>query len=83
MSIETIITSAGRRSMTVQIQVESSQGLLEFLEIEPYSRKQRGSSNLLFCLDVKSREYKNIDLARIRNAEMTRSLFKPRFPVDF
>jgi predicted DNA-binding transcriptional regulator YafY len=83
MAVETIISNAGRCSQTVRIKVESTKGLLEVYEVEPYGQKQKGTSQLIFCLDVKNQEYRNIDLSRIREAEMTKSVFKPRFPVDF
>lgn len=83
MSVEEIIASAGRRNMTVRIKVETRAGQFEQFEVEPYSRKAKGSAQVVFCLDVNSYEYKNIDIGLIRTAEMTRSLFKPRFPVDF
>lgn len=69
--------------MTVKIKVETSKGQTEVFEVEPYGRKQKGTSQMFFCLDVNTYEYRNIELASIRGAEMTRSIFKPRFPVDF
>jgi len=83
MNIEDIISSAGRRNLTVQLKVETQKGQLEVFEVEAYGRKQKGLQQLVFCLDVKTFEYKNIDLAMIRSAEMTRRMFKPRFPIDF
>lgn len=83
MSVEEIISNAGRRSLTVKIKVETRKGQFEQYEVEHYGRKQRGENQVIFCLDVNSYEYKNIDLTLIRAAEMTRSMFKPRFPVDF
>ena len=83
MSFDAIITDAGRRSLTVQLKVELRRGEIEVIEVEPYGRKAQGDSNLLFCLDVNTYEYKNIDMAKIRNVETTRRMFKPRFPVDF
>jgi len=83
MAVETIISIAGRRNQTVRIKVETSKGQLEVYEVEPYGRKQKGTSQIFFCLDVKNHEYRNIDLEMIVEAEMTRSTFKPRFPVDF
>ncbi len=83
MSVEAILSNAGRRNLTVQIKVETGEGQIEVLEVEPYGRKQNADCQMFFCLDVNSYEYKNIDMSLIRAAEMTRSLFKPRFPVDF
>lgn len=83
MSVEETISTAGRRNLTVRLKVETKKGQLEVFEVEAYGRKQKGLCHLIFCLDIKSFEYKNIDLALIRSAEMTRSLFKPRFPIDF
>ncbi len=83
MNVEEIISTAGRRNLTVKIKVETQKGQLEVFEVEAYGRKQKGLSRLLFCLDVKSFEYKNLDLSLIRSAEMTHRMFKPRFPIDF
>ena len=83
MNLEEIISTAGRRNYTVQLKVETRVGKIEALEVEPYGSKRKGVRQLLFCLDVNSFEYKNIDLSLIRAAEMTRSMFKPRFPISF
>lgn len=83
MGVEEIISNAGRRSLTVQIKVETSKGQIEVFEVEPYGSKRKGTSQIFFCLDVNNYEYKNIDMSVIRAAEVTRSMFKPRFPVDF
>lgn len=83
MNVEGIISTAGRRNYTVQIKVETRKGKVEAFEVEPYGSKQKGLRQLLFCLDVNTFEYKNIDLSLIRAAEMTRSMFKPRFPISF
>ncbi len=83
MSFEEIISNAGRRNLTVRIKVETRKGQIESFEVEPYGRKQKDSGQMIFCLDVNSYEYKNIDVSIIRAAEMTQSVFKPRFPVDF
>jgi hypothetical protein len=83
MNVENTISTAGRRNLTVRLQVESKKGQIEVFEVEAYGQRQKGSVQLVFCLDVKSFEYKNIDLAMILSAEMTKSLFKPRFPISF
>lgn len=83
MSVEEVISNAGRRNLTVQIKVETNKGQIEVFEVEPYGSKRRGGSQMFFCLDVNNYEYKNIDMSVIRAAEMTRSMFKPRFPIDF
>ncbi|WP_020677346.1 WYL domain-containing protein [Geopsychrobacter electrodiphilus] len=82
-SVETVLSMAGRRNQTVRIKVEDSKGNLDVFEVEPYGRKQKDGGQMFFCLDIKNQEYRNIELSRIREAEMTRRLFKPRFPVDF
>ncbi len=83
MSVDEIISNAGRRNCTVQLKVETHKGEYEVFEVEPYGCKQQGLSQLVFCLDVNSFAYMNIDLSLIRSAEMTRSVFRPRFPVEF
>jgi len=83
MNVEEIISNSGRRNLTVQIKVETPKGQVEFLEVEAYGRKQKGLQRLIFCLDIKSFKYMNIDLAMVRSAEMTHRMFKPRFPIDF
>ena len=83
MDVETIIANSGRRNLTVRLRVETQKGQEEAFEVEAYGRKQKGVTQLIFCLDVKSFEYKNIDLSLIRSAEMTHRMFKPRFPIDF
>lgn len=83
MTAEEIIVNAGRRRLTVRIKVETRKGQFDVFEVEPYGRRSKGDSHVLFCLDVNSYEYRNIDLALVKGAEVTRSVFKPRFPVDF
>jgi hypothetical protein len=82
-SVDDVISKAGRRRLTVQLKVETQKGQFEVLEVEAYGRRQRGPSQLFFCLDVNNFEYRNIDLSLVRSAEMTRSAYTPRFPIDF
>ncbi len=83
MDVEGIISTAGRRNYTVQLRVETRRGQVEAFEVEPYASNQKGLRRLLFCLDVNTFEYLNIDLSLIRAAEMTRNMFTPRFPIIF
>ena len=83
MSVEEIIADAGRRLQTVQVKVENSKGQIEVFEVEPYMPRWQGGNKQIFCLDLDRYEYKSIDVEQIRAAEVTRRMFRPRFPIGF
>ncbi len=79
-----IIRRAGLSRRTVKLKLRAKRGkITESVELEPYSRKEKGDEVAFFCLDVETCSYLDVKLSSIIEAEMTGRNFKPRFPVTF